>query len=75
MTNRRKMKVAIPAVLTSFALLAASCGSDDADTTPEGSTAAEGTTAAEGSTEAEGTTAAPEGDRSITVALVGNDNI
>ena len=69
MTNRRKMKVAIPAVLTSFALLAASCGSDDADTTPEG------TTAAEGSTEAEGTTAAPEGDRSITVALVGNDNI
>ena len=72
MTNRRKMKVAVPAILTSFALLAASCGSDDAASEPAEETTEETTAAGE---EPASTEAAPEGDRSITVALVGNDNI
>ena len=55
-----------------FALVAAACGGDDDD-------AADTTTAPDGTTADGGTTAAEDppvdADRSITVALVGNDNI
>ena len=71
MTNRRKLKVAVPAVITSFALLAASCGSDSEPAAEPAEETTEETTAGEEPAEEP----AVEGDRSITVALVGNDNI
>lgn len=71
MTNRRKMKVAVPAVLTSFALLAASCGSDsDSDSEPAAEPSEE--TTAEGDGDEPADEPAAEGDRSINVAIVGN---
>jgi len=74
MTNRRKMRVAVPAVITSFALLAAACGSDsDSAEEPAEETTEETTEATTGDEPAE--EPAAEGDRSITVALVGNANI
>ncbi len=78
MTTRRKMKVAIPAVLASFAMLAASCGSDDTSSEPASSEPAASEAPAEGDepaaseAPAEGDEPAAEGDRSINVAIVGN---
>lgn len=64
-TRRTRAKLAIPAVITTFALIGSACGSDDdaetadatADTTAEGGDAGDD---------------APAGDRSINVAIVGN---
>jgi len=70
MTNRRKMRVAVPAVITSFALLAAACGSDSDSAEEPAEETTEATTGDEPAEEP-----AAEGDRSITVALVGNANI
>ena len=70
-TRRTRARTALPAAIAAFAMIAASCGSDDDAETVD-------TTAEEAGDEAGDTGAeeeAPEGDRSITVALVGNDNI
>ena len=81
--KRRKSWILMLSIITTFGLLAAACGSDDDDSNTTATTAAPddgdtATTAApdDGSTD---TTEAPDDgameDRSITVALVGNDNI
>lgn len=80
-TRKIQSRTVIPAVLATFALVAGACGSDDAaDDAPADEPAA--TTAdapaeepADAPAEEPADEPAPEGDRSITVALVGNDNI
>ncbi|MFK7916961.1 MAG: extracellular solute-binding protein [Ilumatobacter sp.] len=73
-TRKIQARTTVPAVLTTFALLAAACGgSDEADTADE-APADDAVEAEEEATEEE-PAEEPAGDRSITVALVGNDNI
>ena len=68
MNSGRKMRYAFLAVLASFALLAGACGSDDAETTTDNASTDDASTD-------DASTDDPAETRSITVALVGNDNI
>ncbi|MFW2333892.1 MAG: hypothetical protein ACN4IE_08905, partial [Ilumatobacter sp.] len=61
--------------LVALGLVAAACGGDDDDSSEPAEETASESTAEETATEETGGEEAATGDRSITVALVGNDNI